>query len=61
MIKSQTQKLKKNDLALDLQYQIGNQASKIFVLTVKNCTVSNFTFQLEPFIEHLIVSDGFEN
>ena len=28
--------------------------------TVKDRTVSNFTFQLELFIEHLNVSDGFE-
>ena len=44
--------LKIGDLDVDLQ------TSKFFVLTFKNYPISNFTFQLELFIEHLNVSDG---
>ena len=49
------------DLDLDLHGQIGLQTSKVLVSTVKNLTVSNFTFRLELFIKHLNVIEGFEN
>ena len=39
--------LKIGDLDLDPQGQIGILTSRIFILTVKHSTVSNFTFQLE--------------
>ena len=53
--------LKTGDRDLDLQGQIGLRSSKIFILAVKHLTVLNFIFQLELFIEHLNVSDEFEN
>ena len=53
--------LKVSDLDRDFQGQIGLQTSKIFILTVKHSTASNFIFQLEMFFKHLNVSDGFEN
>ena len=53
--------LKVSDFDRDFQGQIGLQTSKIFILTVKHSTASNFIFQLEMFFKHLNVSDGFEN
>ena len=47
--------LKVGDFDLDFQDQLGLQTSKICILTVKHWTVSNFTFQLELFIDHLNV------
>ena len=41
--------LKVSDLDRDFQGQIGLQTSKIFILTVKHSTASNFIFQLEMF------------
>ena len=52
--------LESGDLDVDLQGQIGLQNSRVFVLTVKNLIVWNFIFQLELFIEHLNILDGFE-
>ena len=53
--------LKVNDLDHDFQGQIGLQASKLLILTVKHSTAMSFIFQLEMFFKHLNVSDGFEN
>ena len=53
--------LKIGDLGLALKDQIGLQTSRIFILTVKHSTASNFTFLLKLFIKNLNVSDRFEN
>ena len=53
--------LKIGDLDLDLYGQIDLQTSNIFVLTVKNLTISAITLQLELIFERVNVSDGFEN
>ena len=53
--------LKIDGLDLDIQGQIGLQTSNICVLTFKNLTVLNFTFQLALCLDHLLVSDEFEN
>ena len=45
--------LKISNLDFDLQGQINLQTFQIFVLTFKNGIISNFTFQLELFINHL--------
>ena len=45
---------------LDLQGQIGLQTCKIFVLTFI-WTYLEFAFTLELFIDHLNISDMFEN
>ena len=49
--------LKVSDLDCDFQGQIGLQTSKIFILTVKHSTASNFIFQLEMF-KHLMSRTG---
>ena len=53
--------LKVSDPDHDFQGQIGLQTSKIFILTVKHSTASNFIFQLEKVFNPLNVADGFEN
>ena len=49
------------DLDLCLKGRIGLHTFNISVETFKNQTISNFNFQLELFIHHLNVPDGFEN
>ena len=49
-----------NDLDLDLQGQIGLETCKIFVLNFK-LTHLEFAFSLKLFIDHLYISDRFEN
>ena len=52
---------KTGDLDRGLEGQIGLETSKILVLIFLNLAIKNFIFKLELFIDHVNVSNDFEN
>ena len=52
---------KTGDLDLDIQGQIDLETSKTLVLILKSLTIENFILKLNLDIDHLNVSQDFEN